>query len=101
MENVTDDIGGKPDFDAEHLLSTLSPLQRHFLLRLAYLAGLENVVSSDPSKFDLTVRKILLRVKISTLQDCIEQGVGDIAAEIIEFSDTTASQTEEKGHGAP
>ena len=67
----------------------LTSLQRHFLQRLAFLSALKNVVYESPSQFDHETKEIVLRAKASTLRDCVEQGVGDVAKHILTMVSST------------
>ena len=53
----------------------------HFLRRLAYLTALKNVLYASPS-VDWKKVELVLRAKASTLRDCFDQGVGDLAIDI-------------------
>ena len=67
----------------------LTSLQRHFLQRLAYLSALKNVVYETPSQFNHETKEIVLRAKASTMRDCVEQGVGDVAKHILAMVNST------------
>lgn len=58
-------------------------LQRHFLLRLGQLVTLHSRVDTWPTQDELA-RLLVGGALYSTIQDCKEAGVGDMAALIIQ-----------------
>ena len=84
MSNTVN-ITASNDTQAQDLIPAsrdYTPLQRHFLLRLAQVVTLHERVDTWPSMEEL-LRLLVGAAIYSTLRDCEEAGAGDVAREIV------------------